>query len=98
MTCSLTVFQDYTRTVHVHSKTLDISKCSALKQQLTDVPLMCNQVMAVLQKLKVCPGNPDKQFLDLGDSRKGSYLDARRNVIAIIDDVFPVVLCMSVSY
>lgn len=93
VTRSLTLSQDKTWVAHVHGKSLDSKKCTALAQfpaQLTELAKQ-NQIIAVLDKLIVCPGNPDEQYLELGDSRKGSFYDAhRRNLVAIVDSFFPV--------
>ena len=93
MTRSLTLSQDKTWVVHVHGKSLDGTKCTALAQfPVRPSVVKQNQIIAVLDKLKVCPGNPDEQYLDLGDSRKGTFYDAHRNLGAIVDSFFPVKL------
>lgn len=92
VTRSLTLSQDETWVAHVHGKGLDSKKCTALAQfpaHLTEVEKQ-NQMIAVLDKLRVCPGNPDEKYLDLGDSRKGSFYDAHRNLVATVDSFFPV--------
>ena len=67
-------------------------KCFLLKyfpDKLT--PAALNDLMAVLEKCSVCPGHPDKHFVEMAQSKKGELKSSDgKTVVATVDQYAPV--------
>ena len=61
---------------------------------LSTVPITLNQesFINLIDRCKVCPGNPDAHFIELGNSRKGKFETAHGEIKARIEDRFPLML------
>ena len=68
---------------------------------LNAVPVTLNQesfinLISIIDQCKVCPGNPDTHFIELGNSRKGKFETSGGEIKARIEEGFPVTLKESV--
>ena len=50
------------------------------------------RLVKLIDRLKVCPGHPDEEFLELVDRRKGVVKSASGNIQAHSDNFFPVTI------
>ncbi len=73
---SLTVLPNHSWKVHVYGKC--VKNCSALDNFscMVTSSSMLKRMIARLDILHVCVGNPDDHFLQLADSRKGKFHNA----------------------
>ena len=81
--CCLTIQQDLTWVVHVYGHEIHrADTCLSMPSHL-DIPSL-PLLLDVLDKLSLCPGNPDPHFLEMADGRKGKFNSA------VIDNTVPV--------
>ena len=87
VTRSLIVKQDCSWFLNVHCHSVDPSKIPSL----TLIPAELNYHSAAilftrLAKLNTCPGNPEPQFIALGEAKKnGRFLSAGKDIVAYVD-------------
>ena len=56
--------------ISVHGKRINPESCTLLSKFPTSLPPDCfNNLLLELDKLSVCPGNPDKHFVDIVQSK-----------------------------
>ena len=75
--------------VHDH----DVSECPALNS----IPQQVNESSAVellrlVDRLQVCPGQPENKFVEFAESKKGKLCSRAGNVVAYINRHSPVYL------
>ena len=90
---SLIINSDLTWSAFVHGHSVDGSK----SQILSAIPVKfdCESLHNLLSKLdksSVCPGHPDKHFLEMVLSKKGNMTSKSGEVIASVDAYAPVQL------
>ena len=87
VTRSLIVKQDCSWFLNVHCHSVDPSKIPSL----TLIPAELNYHSATilftrLAKLNTCPGNPEPQFIALGEAKKnGRFLSTGKDIVAYVD-------------
>ena len=82
--CCLTVHQNLSWTAHVYGR--EIQKANSC---LSSIPLHVDttslpKLIELLDRVSLCPGNPDARFLEMADARKGKFSSAA------IDKAIPV--------
>ena len=93
VTHSLTISEDLSWTALVHGHQVNSTKCTPL----SDVPHQLNSeslkvLVAKLDSCWVCPGHPDKKFVEMVISKKGKLTSINKEVVATIDSAVPVQL------
>ena len=91
VTHCLTVLSDLTWSLCVHSHTVTAMNCSIL----TGIPehLTAESIsvfVKLLDTLKVCPGNPDRKFVEFVQAKKGVLSGHNQQPVARLDDYAPV--------
>ena len=84
--CCLTVHQNLSWTAHVYGN--EIKRATTC---LSSIPVYLDtksmpQLISLLDRVSVCPGNPDSHFLAMADARKGKF------PTAAIDESIPVII------
>jgi len=88
VTHCVTVAPDMTWTVHVHGRQLAPSPHSPLSSLREKVsPSTLAGLVNLLDRACLCPGHPDKNFLDMANSRKGKFTSTDGKVTAFIDEL-----------
>ncbi len=88
---SITVHQDDSWNVFFHDK--EIPHTNALLRKFSDQTLTSDAVLemiGVISKATVCPGNPEKKFVDFCRDKRGGVIRGERGsgpVVAYIDNV-----------
>ena len=83
----LTVNEDRTWTLFVNGREVDKNKCAELRSlphSLDDESAVFT-VLNRVDHLRVCPGHPDKQFIELLHAKKGCIKSADGSTVASID-------------
>lgn len=86
MFCTFCVNDNLTWTLSVCGTPLEVKQCTLLASQPGKLSTV-SDVVAVLEKIstaRICPGNPDKRFAVLVETRKGSFLDSSGKLIFIL--------------
>ena len=91
----ITVRNDMSWSLSVHGVLVDTSKCAVLVNvptKLSDLSL--NMLVLLLDKSRICAGNPDEKFISMLQSKKQCQLLSKdaKSVIARVDDFLPVTL------
>lgn len=92
----LCVSSDLRWEAHVHGHKL--SPANDANSVLSSIPHKLNQqsltsLLHLMDKCRVCPGNPEQRFLSMADSRKGIFKAGDGDITAQVDDGFSV--CMN---
>ena len=66
----LTIHTDLSWTSFLHGCKVDVSQCKA---EATLNPSQVNKLLAKIESLNVCAGQPDARFMELCDARKGKF-------------------------
>ena len=77
----------------MHGHQVNSTKCAPL----SDVPHKLNNeslkvLVAKLDSCRVCPGHPDKKFVEMVISKKGKLTSINKEVVAVVDSAVPVQL------
>ena len=87
LTHTIKVNSDLMWNAFVHGHCIMKNECSSLKNfpdKLT--PAALNDLMAVLEKYSVCPGHPDKHFVEMAQCKKGKLKSSDgKTVVATVD-------------
>ena len=86
MSQSLIVEQDMTWSVFVLGHKVE----KQANPLLCDIPHHLNhssflKLFSILDSVTVCPGSPQPHYLDMGRSRKGNFLSARKQPMAVLE-------------
>ena len=74
ITHCIVINSDYSLILYVHRNQLDRAKCPALSNIPEKLSSQSLQVLVTsLEKFNVCPGHPDKHFVEMGISKNGKY-------------------------
>lgn len=90
ITHCIIVKEDFTWELFIHGHKLrDFSKISS------SIPCHLNatflkEMLHMLEKLHVCPGNPDERFVSMGVAHKGIFPSSSGGVRARVEENFPV--------
>ena len=77
----------------VHNVEIERNCCpllAATPEKLSSDAL--NQLIVVIDKLRVCPGQPDAKFIEMCEAKKGVFNNTQGEAVAYMDDYAPVVL------
>ena len=91
----LCISSDLTWEAHIHGHKL--SSTTDANSPLSSVPHKLDHqsltsLLQLMDKCRVCPGNPEQRFLAMADSRKGKFKAGDGSVTAQVDDGFSVCL------
>lgn len=94
ITHCIMIESDLSWTVSVHCNQIDKDKCSVFSgspKKLSSSSLQA--LVSLLDKCNVCPGNPDKHFIEMALSKKGKFFAKDGStVVARVDDYSKVCL------
>ena len=91
----LCINSDLTWIAHVHGH--NVSVANTVDSPLSSIPCKLDpksltSLFQIMDKCTVCPGNPEQRFLEMADSRKGSFKASDGSITAQVDDSFVVCL------
>ena len=92
ITHCLTIHSDLTWSLFVHNREVQQSLCPSLvsvPKRLS--PDSLGSCLALLNRLRVCAGQPDRNFVEMCDFKKGVIKGSDEQPVASIDDYSPVV-------
>ena len=85
--CLTVLNKDQTWTLFVYGRKVEKNQCmeiSSLPHSLDDENAVCT-VLNCVDHLRVCPGHPDKQFVELLHAKKGCIKSADGSTVASTD-------------
>ena len=82
----LEINSNLTWSLFVHNRRVDNENCSALSSvpKCLDVTSL-TRLLCMLEKMPVCPGHPEEQFLEMVAARKGRICGRSGDTVAFID-------------
>ena len=94
ITHCIIVNSDFSWLVYIHCNQVDQMRCPALSnvpEKLFSQSLQ--MLVSLLERFNVCPGHPDKHFVEMGISKNGKFLSKDgENIVAKVDDYSKVFL------
>ena len=94
ITRSVKIFSDLTWKVHVHGKEVNKTKCVPLRgisERISDEET-ATKLFHILTSVNVCPGHPDKHFIEFVNSKNGRLLSKDKTTVAFVDGYASVTL------
>lgn len=90
----IVIKSDYSWILYVHRNQLDRAKCPALSNIPEKLSSQSLQVLVTsLEKFNVCPGHPDKHFVEMGIYKNGKFMSKDgKKVAAKVDNYSNVIL------
>ena len=94
ITHCIIVNSDFSWLVYIHRNQVDQMRCPALSnvpEKLSSQSLQ--MLVSLLERFNVCPGHPDKHFVEMGISKNGKFLSKDgKKIVAKVDDYSKVFL------
>ena len=89
----LTVHNNRSWSLFVFNQPVNAQTCNALKSIPSVVSAEhLQELINLVDRLKVCAGHPDNHLVDMCRNKKGKFLSAKGDVVAVVDEYAPVEL------